>query len=316
MDAKTIDILTALDPSSRIPKVTVAGARAKQPGSPLHAQAMEAFLSMYARLGFGHYIANQFATRRLPFPIPMTKRNAWVFKAYLMKLDPFQFHNKHISDAFHMAHSSSDMPQLGGGLKALLMSFDGNLPSDHISRVASRTGIPRDTVEAFEALHYNVLDRRMDAMYISNEVYPNTRIVEFDDAYFQNSSLGDLLKRAGYNYRDLDLTAYLLGIGDRTYMAKIAASDNREAELTKHIMGNGLILSRTNLLNQRSVGLSRSSTLLAASRQGGTTAEEPTLSVVSGGFGKQLKDAVSMAQSNTVRMMRADAGYPIIDIPS
>lgn len=308
MDALTIDILASLDPAAKIRKPPVADHGMVSEPFPLYAESLEQFLSRYSRVNFGYYIAQQFARAKQPLPIPLFRRDYWTFRAYLMLLDPYRNYDKHIADAFHIAHLTGGAADLGKTLRSMLLTVISPTPDQQLSAVAARTGMPKDTIEAYEALFYNVLDRQQDALYIANEVYPNTRIVEFSDDYYQTTPLGDLLKRAGYNYKDMDLTAYLAGLGDRTYMAKLAAMDNREAELSKHIMGNGLILSRANLLNQRSIGMSRANSLLAASRQSGQQVDEPALASCSEFFSTQLMEAVNISRDRTVQMMREDAG--------
>jgi hypothetical protein len=121
-----------------------------------------------------------------------------------------------------------------------------------------------------------------------------------------------LIKRVAYNHRDMDLTAYLAGLGDHTYLRRVAASEDRESELTRYLMGNGLILAHTSLLNQRSIGMSRVSTLLAASRQGGADQEEPTLGGIVPMYSQAFKRALESNQSVVMHQMRMDAG--VIDV--
>lgn len=309
MDATTIDILAALDPKASVPKVTVASINYS--ASPLHEEARLQFLNNYCKVAFGWYIADQFAKAKKGFPIPMLGRDTWIFKAYLMQLDPWTNYNKHVANAYHLALPIKGVPDMGSKLKALILSTEDDDPVIHMRKVARISGLPYETVEAFESLFYNVLDRRSDGLYISSEVYPMSRIVELAESYMADSTIGDLLKRAGYNHGDLDMTAYMIGIGDRGYMAKLAASENRESELSMHIMGNGLIFAKANLLNHRSVGMSRASALMVASRQSGAAMEEPTLSGVASLFSEEFKRATSLSQKDTAQRMRVDAGVTI-----
>ncbi len=307
MDAPTINLLSALDPDARVPNISVATLSCA--ASPLHQEARIQFLSQYANIAFGWYIASQFANARLGFPIPMLGRDSWVFKAYLMQLDPWTYYNHDIATAYHLAHTPKGATDLGSKLKAMILSVTDFDPRKHIERVARRTGLPYATVEAFEILFYNVLDRRLDGFYISAEVYPETRLIELAESYMADSTLGDLLKRAGYNQRDLDMTSYLVGIGDKEYMAKIAASNNSEAELNNHIMGNGLILAKANLLNTRSIGMGRATSMMVASRQSGTSMEEPPLAGISMLLADEFKKATMLSQADVSRLMRQDAGH-------
>jgi hypothetical protein len=308
MDAHTIDILSTLDPESTLPRVTHAMIQMDSRLSPWHERSKERFLSKYKRTGFGWYIATKFANHGMPFPLLLLGRDQWVFKAYLMKVDAVRDFNKHIVEAFHLAQVAHNSARLGTQLKAMLMSYDGTITAEqHLQSVAKRLGVPYNTVEAFEVLFFNVIDRFEDGMYLANEFYPQTRLVEVDENYLKNSSHDDLIKRIAYNHRNMDLTAYMLGLGDHSYLKKMAASDNREAELTRYLMGNGLMLSHANLLNQRSVGLSRVSTLLAASRQGGNAADEPPVGGIAPLFTLELHKAMDMNQDQVMRQMTIEA---------
>lgn len=307
MDAKTIGLLTAYDPASRVKKITLAEAIVRHPGQPIHKEAAESFKSRYYRLSFGWYIARQFAVKKMVFPVSMAGRDSWVFKAYLMMVDPYNYFDPHVSDAFHFANTPKELPQYGDDLKTMLLTLTSDHPKTHMQEVARRTGIPYESIEAFETLFYNVLDRREDRLYIAKEVYPNTRIVEYDENYMKNSKMSDLLKRAGYNHRDMDLAEYLIGMGDRAYMARISSAENREAELAKSIVGNGLILTRTNLLNQPSVGINRTITLMAAARQAGASVEEPPTSGLAGIIDEQLERVRGFHAANMSKLLKADA---------
>lgn len=306
MHASTIALLAALDPDATVPNVSIALLTAA--ASPLHREAEKQFVNEYAKVAFGWYIASQFAKAGKGFPIPMMGRDGWVFKAYLMQLDPWAHYDRDIATAYHLAFTPKGASDLGSKLKAMILSVRTMDPRVHIKEVAKASGLPYDTVEAFETLFYNVLDRRLDGFYISAEVYPETRLVELAESYMADSTLGDLLKRAGYNQCDLDMTTYLVGIGDKEYMAKIAASSNSEAELNNQIMGNGLILAKANLLNTRSIGIGRSTSMMIASRQSGSMTDEPALAGISPMMADAFKQATMLSQIDVARRMRKDAG--------
>ncbi len=310
MNAETIDTLAALDPQAAIPNITVANLN--HLSSPLHKEAEKQFLNSYCNVAFGWYIASQFANAIKGFPMAMLGRDHWVFKAFLMQLDPWTFYDKHVATAYHMAYTPAGSPDLGSNLKALILSVRDFDPIVHLRRVSKITGLPYRTVEAFEMLFFNVLDRRLDGFYIAAELYPKSRLVELAESYLADASIGDLLKRAGYNQRDLDMTSYLVGIGDKEYMAKLSASANSEAELNNQIMGNGLILARANLLNTRAVGLGRSQALMVASRQSGTATDESPLVGIAHQFADQFKAAASLSQVDVARRMREDAAQTVV----
>lgn len=309
MDSKTIDKLASLDPAAISPGITAAQSWDPAGKTVLHEGAADQFLSTYGRPNFGWYIATQFANNCLPFPMPMVGRDAWVYRAYMLQLNPRKNFNKHIAEAYHLHEYVSHYPDLGGKLKSMLLSFDKDCSTvGHMRKVARQSGVHPLTVEAFEVLFYNVLDRRNDGLFMSNILYPHTRVVEMDENYLKNSKHADILSRVSYNHRDMDMTAYLAGIGDHSYLSRISAADDRESELAKFIMGNGLLLTHTNLLNQRSVGMQRVSTLLAASRQGGSAVEEPAMSGIQPLFNDAFSLATQVSQESMLEQMRRDEG--------
>ena len=309
MDARTIDVLSALNPESQLPKVPLGPLIKDRRWSPLHDRARDRFLSKYIRTNFGYYIALQYANRNLPFPIALFGRDLWVYRAYLMRLDPWKYYDQHILEAYHLAHYVKDVPHLSQVLKACLLSFKKDCsPQEHLLAVQKKTGVPYKTLEAFEVLFYNVIDRREDALYLAHEVYPDTRLVEMDENYLKNSTHADLIKRVAYNHGDMDLTSYLAGLGDHSYLKKLSARDDRETELTRYLMGNGLIMAHSSLLNQRAVGMSRVSNLLAATRQSGRDMEEPSVGGIVPVYSSAFKVALEANQQGVMQQLKDDAG--------
>lgn len=310
MNAATIDLLATLNPESSLPRVTTSAMRQQKRFSPLHDAARDRFLAKYIQTGFGWYIALQYANRGLPFPTMLGGRDVWVYKAYALCLDPWENYDEHVVEAYHLAKFVNGAPNLRQHLKAMLLSFRENATAEsHLLEVSRKTGVSVATLDAFEILFFNVIDRRADALYLAQEVYPDTRLVEFDENYLRNSSHEDLIKRVAYNHRDMDLTAYLTGLGDHTFLRKLAASEDREAELTRFLMGNGLILAHSNLLNQRTIGMSRASTLLAAARQSGSNQEEPTLTGIVPMYSEAFQQALTANKEMVLEQLRADSGF-------
>lgn len=306
---QTIDALAAFDPESPIPHIRTGTVVAGSTWSPLHDLVKDRFLDKYINPQFGWYIAGQFANYEMDFPIAVSGRDWWVYKAYKLRQDPWKNFDRSIVEAYHLAMVISDHKDIGRHVKAFLLCMPkGYSIHQHLSEVSRRLGVPYDVLDAFEALFYNVVDRHADGIFIGNEVYPDTRFVEFDENYMRASKHADLIKRVAYNHGDMDLTAYMSGIGDHTFLKRISASEDREAELARYMMGNGLILSHSNLLNQRSVGMSRVSTLLAASRQGGVKDEEPTVGGIHPLFTGALHAALAENQKQVMNQLRLEAG--------
>lgn len=221
-----------------------------------------AVVQVYINSALGWHISRAFARARLRFPLAMPGRDQWVFSAYLMHLDPVAFHRREVETAFRISQQAG----LSGKLKAMLMAGLGSPVDAHLNLVAEKTGIPRRTVEAFEILFFNVLDRHQDGLYLSNLAYPEGRQVELDEGYLETTPIEDLILRAAYNYRDIDLVLRLAGMTEADCMKELTALRDGEAELEARIFGNALLIAQTGNLNQPSVGLQRATQLLTSGR--------------------------------------------------
>jgi hypothetical protein len=219
----------------------------------------------------GWCMVNTYARERKTFPLPVIGRDRWLFIAYMAILNPAVHSSRDVEDARELRLS----PSLSAKLNALLMAGLGQPADEHLSLVAEKTGIPKPTVEAYEVLFFNVLDRAADHAYISHVVYPDSRVVELDEDYFDKTPIADLLLRAAFNHRDIDLVLRLTGMTDEACRQELATLGEQQKQLETSIMGNALLMSKMGLLNQRSAGLNRASTLLAASSATPTSVNPP-----------------------------------------
>jgi len=222
-----------------------------------------AFVQLHTDAAFGWHIASIFARGREPFPVTVTGRNRWVFTAYLALLNPGAHVSREVEDALQIFQD----PGASAKLKALLITGLGQPIDDHLSLVAERTGYPKRTVEAFEILFFNILDRHHDGLYLSDIVYPETRAVELADACFETTPVEDLLLRVAYNRRDIELVLHLAGMTDADRRKELRSLRDSEQELTSQIMGNALLMAKMSMLNQPSAGMAKATALLAASHK-------------------------------------------------
>ena len=163
MNAYTIDLLAAVDPASTLPSVRAGLMQQQKRFSPLHDAMRDRFLAKYIQTNFGWYIARQYANRQLPFPAFLSGRDSWVHKAYMLCLDPWANYDEHVVVAYHLAQFVNGTPNLRQHLKALLLSFSpGCTAESHLQEVSRNTGVPVATLDAFEILFFNVIDRRAD----------------------------------------------------------------------------------------------------------------------------------------------------------
>lgn len=209
----------------------------------------------------GWRMANTYARERKKFPLQLVGRDRWLFIAYMALLNPATHHDRDVEDARQFRAN----PGTAAKLNALIMAGLGQPTDDHLQLVAEKTGFSKGAVEAYETLFFNVLDRAADRAYISQVVYPDTRVVELAEDYFDTTPAADLLLRAAYNHRDIDLVLRLAGMTAKACRQELAALSTQEKEVTDAIMGNALLMSKLGLLNQRSTGLTRATSLLAPS---------------------------------------------------
>jgi hypothetical protein len=144
-------------------------------------------------------------------------RDHWLFRAYMMHLNPSAYHDPDVDAAYYLSQQATTSAKL----KAMLIAGLSEPVDAHLDIVAEKTGISRRTVEAFEVLFFNVLDRHEDGLYLSEIVYPEGRQVEFAENYFESAPISDLLLRAAYNHRDVDLVAHLSGLDDASFVAAL-----------------------------------------------------------------------------------------------
>lgn len=219
-----------------------------------------AFIQIHLNPAFGWHIAGVFARAKVRFPITAIGRDQWLFHAYMMRSDPAAFHNSDVETAFLISGDSIK----SGILKALLIAGLDKPVDEHLRLVAEKTGHARRVVEAFEILFFNILDRPRDGAYISQIVYPEGRQVEFREDYFENTPVEELLLRAAYNTRDIDLVLGLAGMTAAERKHVLAAFRDQVVDLESRIMGNALLMARMGLINQPVVGLQLATKLLAA----------------------------------------------------
>lgn len=220
------------------------------------------FVHMYKNTAIGWHSAAIFASQGLYFPVALSGSDHWVFKAYLYCLDPETHYNKHIAEAIIFAHP--DMKGMRDVIESLLLCSE----IDTVDKVAELTGVSRDSIEAYEKLFFNVLDRRKDYMYLRNTVYPDSRLVEVFDGYANNEDYGMLLKRYGYNFGGKELY-YLSGLP--SHMLDEIPAAISSGKLESVFMSQGYLLTKLGLGNQSKHTnlVYHAKGLIAAAKQGG-----------------------------------------------
>lgn len=212
----------------------------------------------------GWYFAKHYASARAGFPVTVTGRDQWLFRAYMGMLDSERWACEDLKTICGL----NPQPAASAKLKALLIAGLGRPVDEHLDFVAERTGYPRPVVEGFEILFFNILDRPDDNMYLSSVVYPDGRFVEFDEHCFENTPLADLLLRAASNHRDPAMIARIAGLDDEECHKELSALPHRDVdkELEDLVMGNALLKAKTAMPNGPDVGIERALDLLGRGR--------------------------------------------------
>ena len=82
------------------------------------AEAAGAFVQIHFNSAFGWHISRAFARARMTFPVTVIGRDHWLFKTYLMHLNPTDRFDPSVLEAYHL----SRQPGTSAKLKAMLMT--------------------------------------------------------------------------------------------------------------------------------------------------------------------------------------------------
>jgi hypothetical protein len=250
---------------------------------------------VYFSPAYGWEFVCYFADARMTFPVVARGRDGWLFRAYMNRLAPAVFPDSELEAAIQIFRQ----PGLSAKLKAMLIAGLEQPVEDHLTLVATKSGVSRQTVEAFEVLFFNILDRPSDGAYLSHIVYPETRFVELAEDYIETTSISDLLLRAAYIHRDINLVLELAGMKESDSRKKLDDLHQLEVEYLRNIMGNGLLIAKTGLLNQPGVGLQRAIALMGASPQKAGTQKDAESPEITDFIANQLKDAIATMPNTT-----------------
>lgn len=228
--------------------------------APLQRHIRPDFSTAYRNLQFGWHAAKTLSANHTPFPGVVEGQDDPIFRAYLYNCST-RYYDQDIHDAVSLTRpENTDYRET---IEALLCVGDMD-----IVKVAEAVNFRPAIVLYYEKLFFNIIDRRHDAMFIAQKIYPNTRMPELMDEYINNESLGMMLRRSGYNNGAADVL-YMAGFSTNL-LADLSKVSNTAA-LEALIMTNGYILARNGWLNQQanSAGMFNARTLIAAAKQGG-----------------------------------------------
>jgi hypothetical protein len=228
----------------------------------------------------------------------------WFYRCWLLLKDPKGLKYNTDYDPIREAYIYDQVPEHRAtreALRAMLLSKGAT-----IDRVAKAISVDSEIIEAYECLFFNVLDRKADALYLRNLVYPDTLMEEMVKGYFEKANMGQILLRMGYNHSFEDVL-HFAGFRQEAYQEGMTESLSSE-QFQKKIMANGCLLSATGFLNYeyQVPGINTAKTLVTAAKIGGdagTGGDE--------GLGDFAAAARNILSGDSARMRQAiAAGIP------
>ena len=230
------------------------------------------FLCAYKDLMFGFRFVSALVMENIALP-------AYVDNEALNKLYMYlKYHHKDDNIIYTTSLHHPSCRNIENCIKASLFS---NASFDEISE---KLGLPKKVIEYYSDLFYNIRDRKSEALFIADIVYPETRMIEFDERYSKNEAFSTMLIRSAYN-NGLDDSLYLMGLSSSSDVFKSNSTAVESAtKLEASIMANGLFLARNGYLNQKNTGLSSAKNILIAAKQSGMESSNSDDSLPSGDF--------------------------------
>lgn len=217
--------------------------------------AINKFLCAYKDLSFGFHCVKALVKDNIEYPISISEPA--LYKTYMF--EKYGVEDKDVIFALALTHPSNK--SMEDSIKAFLIT------DEPLDKIAKLTGLKKEVLDYYEKLFFNIRDRKDEALFIANVVYPNTRMVELSDGYLKNEDNGRLIIRAAYN-NGLDDALYFSGLKADTILSSGANATAMATRLESLIMANGYFLAR-NFLNSKSNGISHARNLLIAAKQGG-----------------------------------------------
>jgi len=255
--------------------------------------SMQHYLGCYSNLKFGWDFCAELVRNELPMPGIVDGDDTVLWRAYYFMQGVY---DAAIESALQL--TSFTMQGVASQLQALLIH-----PSVSIEEAARTLSIPIDTVGAYEKLFFNVVDRRADAKFIAQIVYPRTRLVEMFEDYLQNAGLSSLLLRAGYNNGPSDVR-YYAGLADSPFTG--LSSSEAASKLESAIMANGFMMARSGFINQaqNAIGIMHSRQVLQAAKAGG---EQTTQTSNFNTIGSSILDQILATEDRAMELRQQGA---------
>ncbi len=234
---------------------------------PFDQEEMVRFVRSYNEPNFAWLAASSLASTDAMLPIFPHGSDRWFYRCWLLLKDTSGQKYNEDFDPIREAFVWNQMPEHRPTrelIEALLLC-----PGSTTARVASVLNIEPDVVEAYECLFFNVIDRRADSLFLRNVVYPDTKMEEMVQGYFEKANLGWVLRRLGYNYTMEDVL-HFAGVRQTGYREGVTEAQ-AYAEFQQTTMANGCILASSGFLNFHTpvAGLAAAKTLATSANMGG-----------------------------------------------
>lgn len=215
------------------------------------------FLAAYKDLAFGFHFVKSLTGAGLKLPPSLDEE--WIRR--LWEVESFGFDDGVIVRAVALHHPS--MWFQTNAIKAFLVS------NTSFQDITSMTGFDEEVLRAYEQLFFNIVDRRKEALFLAEVVYPDTRLVETMEGYIRDVDPGSMMMRSGYNNGPTDV-AYFAGLKVPDHVTNSDNVNEMAGKLEATLMANAYFLSRNGYLNQRSAqGINSAKGLIVAAKQGG-----------------------------------------------
>lgn len=261
---------------------------------------MSHYLNCYRNLKFGWDFCASMVRNNLIMPGLLEGDDTWLWRAYQFMQGNY---DEVVAGALQLTAPS--METIASQVQAMLIH-----PSMTYDEVARLFRIPVETVVCYEKLFFNIVDRRADAKFVAQVVYPRTRLVEMFQDYLQNEGLGNIMLRAGFNNGPADV-AYYAGLSDSPFNGLSAVES--ASKLESSIMANGYMMARAGFLNQaqNAIGIMHSRQVLQAAKAGGEQALNTSNFQT---IGASILDQVQAAETKARDMSFGDTDNVVIDV--
>lgn len=221
--------------------------------------AVSKFMIAYKDLAFGYKFIKTLIKEGINLPADVTEKPL----VDLYEFEKFKIYNEDVVHALALTHPSNK--NIEDNIKAFLIT------DEPISKLSEIIGIKCEVLQTYLELFFNVRDRKQEALFIANLVYPNSRVVETMDNYIRNEDTGKILMRSAYNNGIEDIS-YFAGLKSKSLLSSDSSVSSTEMamKLESAIMATGYFLARNGFLSQRNAtGIAHAKNLLIAAKQGG-----------------------------------------------